>query len=238
MNIFIRFSSHIIFILSLWLRFSQSKLQMHVDVKKDPSPLPRSDERLSLPIRLTKGLDPISTKDHFKNLQFSADSLEDEFKNPLFKIDGFNEELIVRLKPDLELLAPTYTTTYVWGNSTRHQKLQPSKSLATCFYKGDVLGKPNSKAVLNICGSLIGSIDTDEHNYVIKPIKNNSTESHDSGSLPHSIQRRSIRSSKSKKAKKSSCGVVEKRNRRKYLQTFKKNAMLEKAQKVRIRLIK
>ena len=219
--------------LSFLLQVSFSKIQMQVDVKGHFNQTTKSEAKLTYPVRLSNNFRPVLSSNHFKKLDFTAVSFDEDFANPLYKIDAFEEELLLRLKPDKDLLAPSFTTTYSWSNRTTADDRRPTKSFNGCFYKGEVIGKPKSRVALSICGSLTGSIEIDKHSYLITPLKKFFSKPDDNGLIPHSIQRRSIGPKKKNKKTVSSCGVNEKRNQRIYRRTFKRKEILNKAQKVK-----
>ena len=212
----------------LQLSKSNSLFQVDVlpqnDVQSGKNPIATS---LTYPIRLTDNIE--SNSIHFKPKQsFSSEEtslLHDEFSNPVYKIQAFKKELIVHLRPDVDFLAPSFTTAYTWKNNSLNNGFSmspPSVSPTHCFYEGIVAGDENSDVSLSICGSLTGTIKTNNSYFYISQLNDNSDSINLNSDqlIPHSIRRRSINTEKISRKKRSSCGVNESRNTRRYKRSF------------------
>jgi len=191
------------------------------------------DSDIVTPIRLREDLQSVALS-HFRSRRSisedSSESSDDEFQTPTYKINAFGEEMVLRLRPDDNLVAPAYTTTYSWKNQTL-----TGSALRKCFYKGLVVGQPTSQVAVSICDGMTGSIYTDDHIYFIAPVQKNAKDSQvRESSIYHSVQRRSIsnRSKRSINTHGSSCGVKDARHWRRYLLTYKPNPIEDIANKV------
>ena len=184
------------------------------------------------PEKISRDFGAIASSGHFLNRRsvLSDSKQSSDFENPIYILRAFDKEIIVRLQPDTELIAPAFTSVYSKNNVGDDASVSaPGTSLRHCFYKGTVEGDATSQVALSICDSLTGSISTQNFRYLISPLhKNESAPQGADKMLPHSIQRRSIKESVSI-SKSSTCGVNEARNRRRYKRTF----MNELAQKVK-----
>ena len=195
------------------------------DTKEDSS----TETDVTHPIRLGNNLDLVSRSNHFRkrrSIIFNKSSvMNDNFSSPVYKIPAFEKELIVHLHPDTAFIAPSFTTVFSWKDGTFNNtsaSIPRSGSVEHCFFKGEVAGEKNSEVALSICDALTGSIRTSDYLYFISPLQNfNGTESSANDQLkPHSIQRRSLKRKNNNVNHRSSCGVNESRNRRRYKRPF------------------
>lgn len=224
-----------LFVLSSNLFLSTQSLS--VDVKPHPEDLVSSNKNVNqemertvaTPFRLTEDLTEISTSNHYRSRHDPADS---HFTNPIYKLNVFGQNLLLRLKLDDDLIAPSYTTSLSSEKTIRNRTEYTNKALMrNCFYDGKVVGHPNSQVGVSICGSITGSFSTEEHQYFIEPFQ---VRSSNGDSVPHSIRRRSIgiKNRENDNGEPSTCGVNEARNRRTYRRTFKRDVFKQLVHKV------
>ncbi|KAJ8368226.1 hypothetical protein SKAU_G00082540 [Synaphobranchus kaupii] len=105
----------------------------------------------------------------------------------VFKINAFNQEFYIKLFPDSNFLAPTFSAHS--GTSVPNSR---TSDLSRCFFSGDVNSDRESYAALSLCKGLHGAFGYKGSEYFISPIGNVST----SGTLrsaerAHAIRRRS-----------------------------------------------
>ena len=155
-------------------------------------------------------------------LDQSKDFLNSEFQNPVFNISAFGQQLVIRLTPDEDLVSPSYTTAYTFRNRTSDEsEILKQAMLRNCYYKGVVLGFPESQVALSVCNSLTGSVYTDQFHFFIEPaIESHSEVSDDS--LPHLIHRTRMED-EDMSVDKGECGVNDKKHTRQYQETFKQH---------------
>ena len=141
---------------------------------------------------------------------------ESEFENPCYNFTAFGEEFTIQLTPDLDLVAPSYKAMF--DNQTDDVDVEFIKTgvLRNCYYRGVLLGYPDSQVALSICNSLTGSIYTDHFHFFIEPMSKDVNENR------HIVHRtRKTSSGKSNRGK--SCGIDEERNEDRYRETFSKH---------------
>ena len=220
---------HMILFLILDLALLTSSLKnMLVDVKLHSEEL-RSERDVDKlievvsPVRLTEDLNSVSPSRLFRTRRSveSSSTLDNDFHHPVYKIKAFGENLILLLQPDQNLLAPTFTTVFSGSNQTSSRS--NLSNLRSCFYKGVIVDKPGSQAVMSICDSMTGSIVTSDYHYSISPVTDKQAQEYKVTPHPHLIERKSIkrRVKRSISVQGSSCGVNDARHRRRYEQTFK-----------------
>ncbi|KAJ1175049.1 hypothetical protein NDU88_000340 [Pleurodeles waltl] len=97
----------------------------------------------------------------------------------IFQISAFQEDFYLNLTPDAQFIAPAFAMQYL---STNAKPSNPQgANLRHCFYSGEVNSDRDSFAALSLCGGLRGAFGYSGSEYVIRPLKNDT-----SGSiLPH-----------------------------------------------------
>ena len=128
-----------------------------------------------------------------------------DFETPLYNITAFGREMILVMEPDPDLISPLITIAHerprngTGGCNIRDSERLPDRN---CFYRGHVLGEPDSYVSMSICDSLTGSIGTPEYQYFVEPVdrKFRGDQAH-----AHTITRRDPRVSYKGPAKK--CGT-------------------------------
>ena len=155
-------------------------------------------------------------------LDQSKEFLNSEFQNPVFNISAFGQQLLIRLTPDEDLVSPSYTTAYTFRNRTSDEsEILKQAMLRNCYYKGFVLGFPESQVALSVCNSLTGSVYTDQFHFFIEPAIESHSEISDD-SLPHLIHRTRMED-EDMSVDKGECGVNDKKHARQYQETFKQH---------------
>lgn len=102
----------------------------------------------------------------------SIEEIGDSFERPVYNITAFGREMIVVLEPDVDLVSPELTISYEKSSDQESCNITNPNRIPTkdCFYKGYVIGDPESAVSMSICGSLIGSIATSTYHYFIEPL--------------------------------------------------------------------
>ena len=140
---------------------------------------------------------------------------QSEFANPCYNFTAFGEQFTIQLTPDPDLVAPSYKA--IFDNQTDDVDVDFIKkgALRNCYYRGVLLGYPDSQVAMSICNSLTGSIYTDHFHFFIEPMSKDDDENR------HIVHRtRNTSSGKTNRGK--SCGTDEKRNEDRYRETFSK----------------
>eukprot|EP00059_Ciona_intestinalis_P001979 XP_002121984.1 A disintegrin and metalloproteinase with thrombospondin motifs 4 [Ciona intestinalis] len=177
-----------------------------------------------IPVRMEEDLSRVAGSKHFKSRHTVTHETtskhtvhEDEFTRPVYKIPAFGKDLLVRLEKDNSLVAPSFTTSYSYSNETvNDMNTFKQPLLRHCFYKGTVLGEPESQVALSICDSLTGSIYTDSAHYMIKPTKN----AHLPNKAYHSVHKRSVGRWRPEIEETPHCGVRDTKHESTYEKTF------------------
>ncbi|KAG7471383.1 hypothetical protein MATL_G00123960 [Megalops atlanticus] len=144
----------------------------------------------------------ISTKHNF-----ISDPEEMNERQIVFKINAFHQEFYLRLTPDSNFLAPTFSEHT--GSSAPNPAASPD--LSRCFYSGSVNSDRDSYAALSLCKGLQGAFGYKGSEYFISPIDNVSPAGDSrSAQRAHVIRRRS---SPHHRNSTSRCGVSSGPNR-------------------------
>ncbi|XP_078538069.1 A disintegrin and metalloproteinase with thrombospondin motifs 15 [Lissotriton helveticus] len=91
----------------------------------------------------------------------------------MFQISAFQEDFYLNLNPDAQFIAPAFAMQYL-GTNAKPSSPQGA-SLRHCFYSGEVNSDRESFAALSLCGGLRGAFGYGGSEYVIRPLKNDTS---------------------------------------------------------------
>ena len=72
-----------------------------------------------------------------------------------YRLTAFGRTFQFRLEQDDSFVSPMLTVEHVYSDTRR---LPFAGDLQHCFYRGEILGDPNSTAVFNLCNGLVSSV--------------------------------------------------------------------------------
>ncbi|XP_069470231.1 A disintegrin and metalloproteinase with thrombospondin motifs 15 [Ambystoma mexicanum] len=148
---------------------------------------PRSCSPMESELVTPQRLDPDINGRHF----YPQGGLHELHKDRgiIFQISAFHEDFYLHLTPDAQFMAPAFAMQYL-GARAKSTAAQGG-NLRHCFYSGDVNADRESFAALSLCGGLRGAFGHGGSEYVIRPLKNDTSGrilTHSQG--VHLLQRR------------------------------------------------
>lgn len=137
----------------------------------------------------------------------SAEEEEKEAQTRLFRLDVFGKQLVLRLEPDQNFLAPGFVFHVVGSPESGPVREAESAAEPGCFFSGTVNGEERSAAALNLCHGLTGGFYFQGEEYFIQPLNSSQFRSVRKEEDAHMVRRRSRATLAQEGSSK--CGVSE-----------------------------
>ncbi|XP_028824252.1 A disintegrin and metalloproteinase with thrombospondin motifs 9 isoform X3 [Denticeps clupeoides] len=144
------------------------------------------------PSRLSDAGEPLPTNVHFTRRRRSADAPETP-RRVHYTLPAFGQQHLLNLSRESGFIAPRYTVTVLGGpgNLTGLEDEEQDTDFQHCFYRGHVDSSPQHRAVISICGGLLGTFRSPEGEYFVEPLHSYNGEHYEEERLkPHIVYRK------------------------------------------------